>query len=51
MAPLSQPETEQKYDADPATPLPELLDIPGVERIAEQRTAAAQNALNIRLSE
>ena len=27
-------ETEQKYDAETSTPLPELVDIPGVERVA-----------------
>ncbi|WP_104175655.1 CYTH and CHAD domain-containing protein [Arthrobacter sp. Y81] len=29
-----QLETEQKYDAETSTPLPELVDIPGVERVA-----------------
>lgn len=28
-------ETEQKYDADASTPLPDLVRIPGVERVAE----------------
>ncbi|MBO1269212.1 CYTH and CHAD domain-containing protein [Arthrobacter cavernae] len=28
-------ETEQKYDVDTATPLPALLEIPGVDRVAE----------------
>lgn len=28
-------EAEQKWDVDPGTPLPVLLDIPGVERVAE----------------
>lgn len=28
-------EAKQKWDADPGTPLPVLLDIPGVERVAE----------------
>lgn len=28
-------ETEQKYDAGPSAPLPELVEIPGVERVAD----------------
>lgn len=35
MASAGQLETEQKYDADASIPLPELVDIPGVERVAE----------------
>ena len=38
MAPPGRPETKQQYDAGPSTPLPELIDIPGVERVAEQGT-------------
>ncbi len=35
MTTAGQFETEQKYDAGTSTPLPELLEIPGVERVAE----------------
>ncbi|WP_426998558.1 CHAD domain-containing protein [Pseudarthrobacter sp. N5] len=35
MAASEEVETERKYDIDTSTPLPALLDIPGVERVAE----------------
>jgi CHAD domain-containing protein len=35
MASPGKVENEQKYDADTATPLPALPDIPGVERVSE----------------
>lgn len=35
MATIDQIENEQKYDVHESTPLPALLDIPGVERVAE----------------
>jgi CHAD domain-containing protein len=38
MQALEMQETEQKYDAEASTPLPALLEIPGVERVGDPVT-------------
>ncbi|MET3922967.1 CYTH and CHAD domain-containing protein [Arthrobacter sp. UYEF20] len=38
MEPTGNLESEQKYDAETSTPLPALLEVPGVERVSEPVT-------------